>query len=177
MIDSLPRREREIFEILCGGEASAAGVREAMADPPSYSAVRTLLSRLEALHSSVPADPLVSAHHDFRPAQVLLHEGGIGFIDFDGAGMAEPALDVSRFRGALRSIVTAASSLHEPQQRSAEGADAPLILGDELCEALLTAYQEHTAVSRDRVLLWETCDLLTVLLSAWAKAPLWEPAK
>lgn len=48
MIDSLPRREREIFEILCGGEATAAAVREAMADPPSYSAVRTLLSRLEA---------------------------------------------------------------------------------------------------------------------------------
>ena len=49
MIDSLPRREREIFEILCSaGEASAAGVRRAMADPPSYSAVRTMLGRLEA---------------------------------------------------------------------------------------------------------------------------------
>ncbi|GAA4821639.1 BlaI/MecI/CopY family transcriptional regulator [Sphingosinicella ginsenosidimutans] len=48
MIDSLPRREREIFEILCAGEASAAEVRAAMADPPSYSAVRTLLARLEA---------------------------------------------------------------------------------------------------------------------------------
>ena len=48
MIDSLPRREREIFEILCSaGEATAADVREAMADPPSYSAVRTLLARLE----------------------------------------------------------------------------------------------------------------------------------
>lgn len=49
MIDSLPRREREIFEILCSaGEATAADVRAAMADPPSYSAVRTLLARLEA---------------------------------------------------------------------------------------------------------------------------------
>ena len=49
MIDSLPRREREIFEILCSaGEATAAQVRTAMADPPSYSAVRTMLSRLEA---------------------------------------------------------------------------------------------------------------------------------
>ncbi len=48
MIDSLPRREREIFEILCSrGEATAADVREAMKDPPSYSAVRTMLSRLE----------------------------------------------------------------------------------------------------------------------------------
>jgi predicted transcriptional regulator len=49
MIDSLPRREREIFEILCSaGEASAADVRRAMSDPPSHSAVRTMLSRLEA---------------------------------------------------------------------------------------------------------------------------------
>jgi predicted transcriptional regulator len=48
MIDSLPRREREIFEILCSaGEATAADIRSAMADPPSYSAVRTLLARLE----------------------------------------------------------------------------------------------------------------------------------
>lgn len=49
MISGLPRREREIFEILCSaGEATAAEVRERMIDPPSYSAVRTLLSRLEA---------------------------------------------------------------------------------------------------------------------------------
>ena len=49
MIDSLPRREREIFELLCSaGEATAADIRAAMADPPSYSAVRTLLARLEA---------------------------------------------------------------------------------------------------------------------------------
>ena len=49
MIDSLPRREREIFELLCSaGEATAAEVRAAMKEPPSYSAVRTLLSRLEA---------------------------------------------------------------------------------------------------------------------------------
>jgi predicted transcriptional regulator len=49
MIDSLPRREREIFELLCSaGEATAADIRAAMKDPPSYSAVRTLLARLEA---------------------------------------------------------------------------------------------------------------------------------
>ena len=49
MIDTLPRREREIFEILCSaGEATAADVQAAMKDPPSYSAVRTLLARLEA---------------------------------------------------------------------------------------------------------------------------------
>lgn len=49
MIPALPRREREIFEILCGlRSATAADVRERMAEAPSYSAVRTMLARLEA---------------------------------------------------------------------------------------------------------------------------------
>ncbi len=49
MIPVLPRREREIFEILCGLQrATVADVRDRMADAPSYSAVRTMLARLEA---------------------------------------------------------------------------------------------------------------------------------
>ena len=49
MIESLPRREREIFEIVASaGKATAVEVREAMGDPPSHSAVRTMLARLEA---------------------------------------------------------------------------------------------------------------------------------
>jgi predicted transcriptional regulator len=49
MIESLPRREREVFEVLCGlQEATASAVRAAMADAPSDSAVRTLLGRLAA---------------------------------------------------------------------------------------------------------------------------------
>ena len=48
MIESLPRREREIFEIICaGGELSASDVRSRMTDAPSHSAVRTMLARLE----------------------------------------------------------------------------------------------------------------------------------
>lgn len=49
MIETLPRREREVFETLCRlGEGATAAVRDALADPLSDSAVRTLLSRLEA---------------------------------------------------------------------------------------------------------------------------------
>jgi predicted transcriptional regulator len=49
VIESLPRREREIFEILVNlGDSTAAQIRERMIDPPSYSAVRTLVGRLEA---------------------------------------------------------------------------------------------------------------------------------
>lgn len=48
MIESLPRREREVFETLCRMEGgTAAGVRSALSDPLSDSAVRTMLSRLE----------------------------------------------------------------------------------------------------------------------------------
>ena len=49
MIESLPRREREVFETLCRLEAAtAADVRATLSHPLSDSAVRTLLSRLEA---------------------------------------------------------------------------------------------------------------------------------
>lgn len=44
----LPRREREILEILFGlQEASAEDIRAKLTDAPSYSAVRALLARLE----------------------------------------------------------------------------------------------------------------------------------
>ena len=45
---SLSRRERQILDILhARGEATAAEVHHALADPPSYSAVRALLRILE----------------------------------------------------------------------------------------------------------------------------------
>lgn len=48
MIESLPRREREVFETLCRLEGgTAAGVRNALTDALSDSAIRTLLGRLE----------------------------------------------------------------------------------------------------------------------------------
>lgn len=47
VIESLPRREREVFEVLCRlGEGTAAAVRTSLGDPLSDSAVRTLLGRL-----------------------------------------------------------------------------------------------------------------------------------
>ena len=44
----LSRRERQIMDVVYRiGPASVAQVREAMADPPSYSSVRTLMGLLE----------------------------------------------------------------------------------------------------------------------------------
>ncbi|HET8774355.1 MAG TPA: BlaI/MecI/CopY family transcriptional regulator [Thermoanaerobaculia bacterium] len=47
---TLSRREREILDVIfaIGGEASAEDIREKLTDPPSYSAVRAMLAKLEA---------------------------------------------------------------------------------------------------------------------------------
>lgn len=46
---NLTRREREIMDVLIGmgGRASAEDIRERLSDPPSYSAIRAMLVRLE----------------------------------------------------------------------------------------------------------------------------------
>jgi Ser/Thr protein kinase RdoA (MazF antagonist) len=150
-----------------------AEVREVVARlattvPHIGTAADPLLSRLEALHASVPADPLVSAHHDFRPAQVLLHEGRIGFIDFDGACRAEPALDLGRFRAKLRDIgISAFCASGSPL--AGDPLARHLRLMDELCDGFLAAYQLQAPVTAERVALWEVTDLLTALLHAWTK--------
>jgi hypothetical protein len=157
-------------------EEELAEVREvierlATTIPSLDKAAEPLLRQLAAEAARVPADPIVPAHHDFRPAQVLLHDGRIGFIDFDGASMAEPALDLGRFRAKLRDI---AISTVTPQDGSFDAAAAAptLRLADELCEEFLAAYLAHRPVSRTRVLLWETCDLMTAMLHAWTKVRL-----
>ena len=137
--------------------------------PHLRTAAEPLLDRLEAVHAAVPAEPPVSAHHDFRPAQVLLHEGRIGFIDFDGACRAEPALDLGRFRAKLRDIGMSAIPEDERGVTGGPRIEQHLRLLDELCEDFLAEYRRHAAVAADRVLLWETIDLLTAVLHAWTK--------
>ena len=48
--EKLPRREREVLDALfaLGDGASVEDVRARLTDPPSYSAVRAMLARLEA---------------------------------------------------------------------------------------------------------------------------------
>jgi predicted transcriptional regulator len=49
LLERLTRREREIVEALfaLGNRGSAEDIRTRLLDPPSYSAVRTMLARLE----------------------------------------------------------------------------------------------------------------------------------
>ena len=48
--EKLSRREREILDALyaLGGSADAEGIRQRLTDPPTYSAVRAMLAKLEA---------------------------------------------------------------------------------------------------------------------------------
>jgi hypothetical protein len=151
-----------------------AEVREVVARlastvPHVGAAADPLLDRLEMLAWSTPADPQVSAHYTFRPAQVLLDGGRVGFIDFDGACQAEPALDLGRFRAGLRDVGISAFCAS-----GSAGLDGPELAGhlrlvDELCDDFVIAYRRHAPVTPERVLLWETTELLTVLLHAWTK--------
>lgn len=48
MLNSVPRREREVLDALYAiGEGRASDVQAVLDDPPSHSAVRTMLVRLE----------------------------------------------------------------------------------------------------------------------------------
>lgn len=145
--------------------------RLAFSIPELAAAGAPLIARLTELAERVPPDPEVSAHHDFRPAQVLLHEGTIGFIDFDGSAMAEPALDLGRFRAKLRDM--AAAALAEVGRFGDEAAHAVVFaMLDELVAAFTDAYREHAPVTPARIILWETCDLMTGMLHAWTKVRL-----
>lgn len=139
--------------------------------PQLDGAARPLLDQIAAVALDHPSEPAVPAHHDFRPAQVLLNDGSLGFIDFDGASMAEPALDLGRFRAKLRDIGIS-SLVHTGQPLTGQPLADMLALLDDLCEGFLIAYQAHAPVSRERVVLWETCDLLTGMLHAWTKVRL-----
>ena len=145
--------------------------RLSLSVPELAAAARPLLRQLVTRSESEPPDPIVPAHHDFRPAQVLLAGGSVGFIDFDGACMAEPALDLGRFRAKLRDIGVSTLVFGE-HPASDDQVESNLRLLDELCEHFVSCYQDHADVSTNRVLLWESCDLMTTMLHAWTKVRL-----
>lgn len=164
-----------------GGEATLRGELDEIEEvverlsstvPELEAAAAVFLHRQRELDGRWPADPLVPAHHDFRPAQVLLHRGRVGFIDFDGACMAEPALDIGRFRAKLRDIGMSALLQRDPDLLDRPGSGGELEVLDDLCAHFLSAYQGRARVSSARVRLWESADLFTAMLHAWTKVRL-----
>jgi len=69
-------------------------------------AAMPLLIRLKALAGETAAEPALPSHRSFRPQQVLIHQGNIGFIDFDGFCLAEPALDIALFRATIKEMAS-----------------------------------------------------------------------
>jgi thiamine kinase-like enzyme len=181
--DELARSARALAAVHTSGavypwsttfEAELANVDDQVAAlsrsaPRVETAAGPLLRRLAEIDASVPADPLVAAHRDFSPGQVLVYDGTVGIVDFDDACMAEPALDLARFRAKLRD-----TGMHVlargGQPASGDALDRSLRLTDELCDHFLDAYREHADVSSTRLEMWEACQLFIMLLHAWTKA-------
>jgi aminoglycoside phosphotransferase (APT) family kinase protein len=135
-------------------------------------ATAPLLKGLEAQASACPPDATLPAHRSFRPQQVLIHQGNIGFIDFDGFCLAEPALDIALFRATVKEmgINTSPSDKQKEFAYASEAArQARMNQLDEICDVFLSAYEQKAPVSRRRVALWEALDLLTVVLRCWTK--------
>jgi hypothetical protein len=157
-----------------GWDEEMAEVREMMERlahwvPGLEAQVSPALARLEelAIHHS-PQVP-VPSHRSFRPAQVLVHEGRIAFIDFDGFCEAEPAADLALFRASMKQklIHAAARAGHGGSSLTWFQARLPQI--DELGALFVEEYERTAPVSRERLALWETLYLVRYVLNTWEK--------
>ena len=114
------------------------------------------------------ADPVVPSHRSFRPAQVLVDGDRIGFIDFDGFCLAEPALDVSLMRATLRCFGAAQPATGVGDRERELGARLDVL--DRWCDAFLQRYRSRADATPERVLAWELLDVFVNLQNAWTKA-------
>ncbi|HET9223292.1 MAG TPA: phosphotransferase, partial [Roseiflexaceae bacterium] len=129
--------------------------RLVVAEPEVGDAATPLLARLEAYAAVHPAGALVPTHGTFNPEQVLIHQGRIGFIDFDDFCMAEPALDVGLFCSAIRD-----TGMGDLDDADREARLARLAQLDAICEVFIAEYTAHAPLSRERVTLWQALDFL-----------------
>jgi hypothetical protein len=112
---------------------------------------RELLGSLAARAGDDPVE-MVPVHGAFRPAQVLLDGTRPGFLDFDGFGQGEPALDVGRFLAKLAEVAG------ERDRRV------------HLARVFVDAYRETAALPADRVALWVCLDLFIATIRCWYRA-------
>ena len=96
---------------------------------------------------------------------MLIYRGTIGFIDFDGFGQSEPALDLSRFTRKTRALGLDAAKV-DPTGEAGLARQRQM---EAICENFLQRYETHAPASRRRIALWETLDLLTLVLYCWTK--------
>ncbi|KAB7746261.1 hypothetical protein GA707_01705 [Nostocoides sp. F2B08] len=127
------------------------------------------LDRLASAAESSAVESAVPSHGSFRTAQVLLlADGGIGLIDLDKLRQAEPAADIGPFLAKLRHTAVNKGSetgtLPDEPTRTSLGSRV-----DALREAFLSGYEEHAALSRQRVAVWEGLELVALVVGAAKK--------
>jgi aminoglycoside phosphotransferase (APT) family kinase protein len=131
------------------------------------------MERLSSLEASSQPDPLVPSHGTFRPAQVLMYHGEIGFIDFDSCCNAEPAKDLGLFLCAFLRAGMATVSFDDMEINSDLSDAARLARFERLIavsERFLDEYEHHARpVNRQRVALFEALELFILILHAWTK--------
>jgi hypothetical protein len=133
-----------------------------------------LLKRLAGVAATYPASAFGPAHSSFRPAQVLLCGGEIGFIDFDGFCQAEPEMDVALFLTELKDMVLNKSTSDGNEKDEGERLDtesrlARLADAKTLCQRFLAEYECHAPIAHSRLWLWEALYLVSMIMGSWAK--------
>lgn len=115
--------------------------------------IRRELVRLE--RETAPG-PLMCAHCDFAHGNVLIGDDGVGIIDFDRAGLAEPAYDVAYFLTHLWSF-----GIRHPSRQAHIA---------RLCEFFRNAYLDLAPdVSPARLALYEVLDFAAYVLRNFRK--------
>jgi aminoglycoside phosphotransferase (APT) family kinase protein len=162
-----------------GWEDDETQVRESIDElsisvPSLGPAAYPLLERLHALEASSEPDALVASHGTFRPAQVLLHNGEIGFIDFDSCCKAEPAKDLGLFLCAFLRAGMATVDFDDIPVDSGPLDDGGRLARFErliaISEQFLHEYERsYKPVNRQRVALFEALELFILIQHAWTK--------
>lgn len=162
-----------------GWEDDEEQVRESIDElsvsvPALGPAAYPFLERLNRLEASSDPDAAVSSHGTFRPAQVLLHNGEIGFIDFDSCCKAEPAKDLGLFLCAFLRAGMATVDFDDIAVSSEPLDDGGRLARFErliaVSEKFLDEYERsYMPVNRQRVALFEALELFILIQHAWTK--------
>jgi hypothetical protein len=167
------------LEKVYGWENDEAQTRESILElsvavPQLGPAGLPFLDRLNSLEASSAPDPLVPSHCTFRPAQVLMYQGEIGFIDFDSCCRAEPAKDLGLFLCAFLRAGMATVDFDDMEVGTGPVDDSARLARFErliaISEAFLEEYERVAGrVNRQRVALFEALELFILILHAWTK--------
>lgn len=167
------------LDTLYGWEDDEEQTRESIQElsvpvPQLAAAGIPFLEKLNILEASSEPDPRIPSHGTFRPAQVLMYQGEIGFIDFDSSCMAEPAKDLGLFLCAFLRAGMATVKFDDIEVSSEPLDEAARLRRFErliaVSEKFLDEYERHAMpVNRQRVALFEALELFILILHAWTK--------